>query len=90
METLQRIKNVTNNKVLAIVQASEWFKDAFESNQNMFFIRPEDYVVCTFHEYLTGNLFNDTANEGLTTIAICKSLDDAEHIYSKRLNSKKW
>jgi hypothetical protein len=69
---------------IAIVLAKEWFKKYYKGNMPLY-INEEDYVVCQWHDFHDGEKSNI---EGKQTIAICKTLKDADLLFEASINGE--
>lgn len=74
--------SLNEHERIGIIDAEEWYKGIPNSIVQLY-IRAEDFVVAKWSEFDDGQ----TAHvEGLTTIAICKELADAQLLYNFRIN----
>jgi hypothetical protein len=73
-------KKISDDEVLAIVLAKDWFDIFFDEKKMPYFITEHDYVVCKWFD------FHDGVNshiEGKETIAICRNEEDAYILFNK-------
>jgi hypothetical protein len=87
MENLKVIikKEIDDIKRVGIVYAKDWFHvfvtfhgaDSMPGLINM--IRPDDFVVCRWSDFHDGQ---NSHIEGMETIAICRSIEDAYLLYN--------
>lgn len=67
-------KQVSEDKFVAVVLASVWF----ENMKISYPILPNDFVLCTWHDYPDGQKSNIEAK---LTLAICRKKSDAKLLF---------
>jgi hypothetical protein len=73
-------KKTGNVTYVGIVYARNWYGNDLHSAVRLM-ILPEDFVVGKWSDFHDGQKSNI---EGMTTIAICKDLEDAELIFNSK------
>lgn len=82
MNVLIKLQVNKTNKFFVTLYVKDWFEEI----DLPYFIQKKDYVVGYFYDYHDGEKSNI---EGLTTLAICKKIDDAKIIMYKNFNLNK-